>query len=817
MRNHLCQVGTRRKRGATAGAGSPHPRSPFSHIHTSPAKDPDHFILLVFARLDRLLRLLRPAKSLVLAMDGPAPLAKLLTQRSRRKKGARKETRAVAASSGEGVDEGEDDEGGGALSSLALTPGTPVMARLQGALEYWCLARLGRPARGGGPPASPSWGRPPAIELSSAGVPGEGELKLLARLLHPGGAVSGAPTDTHCVVGGDSDLLLMAMGAPVADRAVWVLTDDGRSSGGGGGGGGRGRGRGGPPRGAPLFFSVAGLDAALQRAQAGGGREEGKGAAAASLPRPPRPLPAPPPPPPSPASAAARRDLAAISIMTSGNDYLPSVRGLRLGPTWRAYLGATRPGGPLAGRALVVDLPPAPRSSSPPLVGLDTAVLLHLLEASGGWRGGAAWREAQREGQAAPPPPPSALNLPPPPAPRAAAAAAAAPVASLSLDTDEDDEPRPPADPAAYLDGLAWVLAMYASGVCPDYRFVYDARGPGVDQVAAAAAAAGAGGGGLWVPTRLAGRPALPPAVCAAALLPPGPRGRRLAPPSLRPLWDAGSPVADLYTVCEKCEALADASGQAQAALAGAVGALKAATDGFPQPALARGGAGRGRGRPPRPSPPRPSPPVNTSKDALTALEDRVDAARARARTVAARARAHQRSVHPYAPFPLARLEAAVRGALSAAGGVVDDDEAGGSGVPAPPPEALLSFDEPRLYQRRAGPPRHAPGGGSGRPPLITLPPPPTPRLSPLEPALAAEVFVGPAGGGGSVGVRPMTGKGPPHRRLPLVGAPKRAPRPPPPAPPRVVMMMLGRPAVSGRHRPAPVLRRGSPTLLATL
>jgi len=757
-----------------------------SHIHTHIAKDPDHFIILVFTRLDRLLRTLRPARSIVLAMDGPAPLAKLLTQRSRRRRAGRREAKAVAADeaalppSSSSAESSEEDEGDNALSSLALTPGTPVMARLQAALEYWCFARLGRPPRRGAPPT----GRPPAIELSSAGVPGEGELKLLARLLYPGGAIPAGPDDTHCVVGGDSDLLLMAMGAPTAGRAVWVLTDDGRSGGGGGGGGGRGR----PPRGAPRFFSVTGLDTALQIQQGGGGAAQ----RASKSARPPQPstvpvafptggaalrpvrLPTPPAPLPSsssPASTAARRDLAAISILASGNDYLPAVRGVRLAPTWRAYLDATKPGAYLAGRTLVVDLPTA----EGPSVGVDTGVLLHLFEAGGGWRSGDAWRAVAAaggggDGGGAPPPPP------PPPLPVEEAAAG------------EDDELRPPADPASYLDGLAWVLAMYATGVCPDYRFVYDARGPGVDQVARAAVAAG---GGVWRPTSLSARPALPPAVCAAALLPPGPRGRRLAPAPLRPLWDTGSPVADLYAVCDQCEALADAAGAAQTALGNAMGELRAAT-----PINSRPGGGGPRRSTTRPAAgtPRPMPPsVRLSDSEIDALASRVDALRDKARSVSAAQRAHQRSFHPYAPFPLARLEAAVRDALAAAAAVPasDEDESDSGGGLTLPPESMLAFDEPRLYQRGLVRPA-APGGGGARPPPpITLPLPPCPRMSPLERDLAFEVTIGPAGGGGSVGRRPATaaapgGKGTPRRRPPPLGGrsgPQKAVRPPPAAP----------------------------------
>lgn len=48
-------------------------------------KTMDDFSGALFVRLNFILQVCKPTKSVVLAMDGPAPLAKLLTQRSRRK------------------------------------------------------------------------------------------------------------------------------------------------------------------------------------------------------------------------------------------------------------------------------------------------------------------------------------------------------------------------------------------------------------------------------------------------------------------------------------------------------------------------------------------------------------------------------------------------------------------------------------------------------------------------------------------------------------------------------------------------------------
>ena len=45
------------------------------------AKDQDNFHYLLHRRLDAVLRLCEPQKTVTFALDGPAPVAKLITQR----------------------------------------------------------------------------------------------------------------------------------------------------------------------------------------------------------------------------------------------------------------------------------------------------------------------------------------------------------------------------------------------------------------------------------------------------------------------------------------------------------------------------------------------------------------------------------------------------------------------------------------------------------------------------------------------------------------------------------------------------------------
>ena len=233
---------------------------------------------------------------MVLALDGPAPLAKLLTQRLRRKRAGRKATRAEEAEAEEFLSAAADDDDAppspsGSLNSLHLTPGSPLMRFVADAREYFICARL----EGSAALKRVQW------ELSGADVPGEGELKLLSRLRSHwwgpadgegvGGEGRAASTgssssssdeddegegeggggpprpgsrrrflgarrgESHCVVGGDSDLLLMASLAD-ARGPVFVMADSkpaaglppqggGGASSSGRGGGSRGGGRGG--------------------------------------------------------------------------------------------------------------------------------------------------------------------------------------------------------------------------------------------------------------------------------------------------------------------------------------------------------------------------------------------------------------------------------------------------------------------------------------------------------------------------------------------------------------------------------------------
>ena len=130
-------------------------------LHTAlrRATSSDDAIKLCYSKLHSTLRRVVPGSVVLLAVDGPAPLAKLATQLKRRRKTFNKE----AASS--------KKKGAQAVSSLAITPGTRFMDDFENAMLYFCCAELAAyRARG-----LTFW-------MSGSDVAGEGEIKLLGAL-----------------------------------------------------------------------------------------------------------------------------------------------------------------------------------------------------------------------------------------------------------------------------------------------------------------------------------------------------------------------------------------------------------------------------------------------------------------------------------------------------------------------------------------------------------------------------------------------------------------------------------------------------------
>ena len=169
------------------------------HVAAHHTKNEDAFFKKLFALLDLNMRRTRPQYTVVLALDGPAPIAKTITQRRRR----------IRLSSGEKVPLSEDPP---RLLKIGLTPGSALALKIDRALEYYAATRL--LSRNALPKGL-------LFEISGTRVPGEGEVKILrsmkTRVRNP--KFEG---HSHLIVSEDSDALLLAMTAAPAD--VFVLS-----------------------------------------------------------------------------------------------------------------------------------------------------------------------------------------------------------------------------------------------------------------------------------------------------------------------------------------------------------------------------------------------------------------------------------------------------------------------------------------------------------------------------------------------------------------------------------------------------------------
>ena len=114
-----------------------------------------------------------PTKTLYIALDGCAPVAKQIQQRQRRYKSE--------------IHNGFD--------SNCMTPGTIFMNKLTKFLELAIRQELQN---------NPNW-RDLKIILSDPYTPGEGEHKILKRIKNS------CPNDTHCIYSPDSDLLVLSL------------------------------------------------------------------------------------------------------------------------------------------------------------------------------------------------------------------------------------------------------------------------------------------------------------------------------------------------------------------------------------------------------------------------------------------------------------------------------------------------------------------------------------------------------------------------------------------------------------------------------
>lgn len=174
----------------------------------------------IFQVIDRVVSICRPRRLLYLAVDGPAPRAKLNQQRSRRFMAAyerqikqrAQERRLMNMNLGDAepslkklsFEEGNamDTSTENALDSNAITPGTPFMSRLSVALKYYVANRQAN---------SKLWRRLTVL-YADAWSPGEGEHKIMSFVRIQRSQPGYDPCTVHCIYGLDADLIMLALG-----------------------------------------------------------------------------------------------------------------------------------------------------------------------------------------------------------------------------------------------------------------------------------------------------------------------------------------------------------------------------------------------------------------------------------------------------------------------------------------------------------------------------------------------------------------------------------------------------------------------------
>ncbi|KAK0871133.1 5'-3' exoribonuclease 2 [Friedmanniomyces endolithicus] len=185
---------------------------PCSHPEDRPAPaNEEEMMLAVFEYTDRVVKMARPRKLLMIAVDGVAPRAKMNQQRSRRfrsaqeaaeKDAAAAEFHAQMVAKGAAQDDGDEAEKPKKTwDSNSITPGTPFMDLLAASLRYWVSYKL---------TTDPAWERLKVI-ISDATVPGEGEHKIMNFIRSQRSSPTHDPNTRHVLYGLDADLIMLGI------------------------------------------------------------------------------------------------------------------------------------------------------------------------------------------------------------------------------------------------------------------------------------------------------------------------------------------------------------------------------------------------------------------------------------------------------------------------------------------------------------------------------------------------------------------------------------------------------------------------------
>ncbi|KAI1319622.1 hypothetical protein EDD11_003615 [Mortierella claussenii] len=165
------------------------------HPAVRSAKNETMFVKKLYSILDKLLLQFIPSRICYLSVDGPAPVAKILTQKARRAvKGSKKEKKG--------------------MSTLQVTPGCPFMSRLEQYLSYYAVRYLQH---------RQSLGISPDLKfvIDHSNNPGEGESKIIENIVHQAQSIRERPC---AILSMDSDAVLQAIALGLPN--IYVVRKD---------------------------------------------------------------------------------------------------------------------------------------------------------------------------------------------------------------------------------------------------------------------------------------------------------------------------------------------------------------------------------------------------------------------------------------------------------------------------------------------------------------------------------------------------------------------------------------------------------------
>eukprot|EP01027_Heterolobosea_sp_BB2_P014128 GEZU01020338.1.p1 GENE.GEZU01020338.1~~GEZU01020338.1.p1 ORF type:complete len:193 (+),score=56.71 GEZU01020338.1:479-1057(+) len=151
-------------------------------------------------QLDHLFQICVPKQTIFIAVDGPASIAKLLTQRKRRfeKSSNRRSSKSK-------------------FDGCQITPGVQFMDKLRNCLSYWACTRCAQFRY-----------RNVKFYISPADVPSEGELKIFQAIFHLQQKRIHDPRferETYLICGSDSDLIQLCMASQLKNVFVLSMND----------------------------------------------------------------------------------------------------------------------------------------------------------------------------------------------------------------------------------------------------------------------------------------------------------------------------------------------------------------------------------------------------------------------------------------------------------------------------------------------------------------------------------------------------------------------------------------------------------------